>query len=299
MCQALRYELSPNRPLRTTMTTHPPTRVRSSTSAATRAAALLRACHPEPTVAVTTLAALLAIADGIEGGRLAVVVLAVFTGQLVIGWSNDLLDASRDRAVGRTDKPLATGMLPQRTVVAAVAAALLACVLLSLWMGRAAGLVHLGCLVGSGIAYNAGLKATLLSWLPYAVAFGSLPTVVSLAAPDTQPAPLWMMGAGALLGIGAHLVNALPDLDDDAATGVHGLPHRLGARRTQATATVTLVAASVIAVLAPADPTAWWAWACLLLVLALAMLGLRGRGKTPFRAAVLIAVIDVVVLVIR
>ena len=36
------------------------------------------------------------------------------------------------------------------------------------------------------------------------------------------------MGAAAALGSAAHFVNVLPDLADDAATGVHGLPHRLG-----------------------------------------------------------------------
>src|SRR3712207_7375206 len=33
------------------------------------------------------------------------------------------------------------------------------------------------------------------------------------------------------LGVGAHLLNVLPDLEDDAATGVRGLPHVLGPRR--------------------------------------------------------------------
>ena len=37
------------------------------------------------------------------------VTAAVLAGQLSIGWSNDLIDARRDRAVGRTDKPLAVG----------------------------------------------------------------------------------------------------------------------------------------------------------------------------------------------
>ena len=50
--------------------------------------------------------------------------------------------------------------------------------------------------------------------------------------------------AGALLGVGAHLVNALPDLADDEATGVRGLPHRLGPRWTPPVATAVLVLAS-------------------------------------------------------
>ena len=45
--------------------------------------------------------------------------------------------------------------------------------------------------------------------------------------------PAWMMATGAVLGVGAHLLNALPDLADDDATGVRGLPQRLGAGRVR------------------------------------------------------------------
>ena len=38
--------------------------------------------------------------------------------------------------------------------------------------------------VGAGHAYNVWLKATWWSWLPYASAFGTLPTVVTLAGPS-------------------------------------------------------------------------------------------------------------------
>ena len=79
---------------------------------------------------------------------------AVLTGQLSIGWSNDLVDARRDRAVGRTDKPLAAGAVTERVVRAACAAALAACVVLSLACGWASGLVHLLLGVASGWAYN-------------------------------------------------------------------------------------------------------------------------------------------------
>ena len=39
------------------------------------------------------------------------VALAVLAGQLSVGWSNDYLDRERDRAAGRTDKPVAAGEL--------------------------------------------------------------------------------------------------------------------------------------------------------------------------------------------
>jgi 4-hydroxybenzoate polyprenyltransferase len=206
---------------------------------------LVRACHPEPSVAVTVLAGLLGVATDLGPGQLALLVPAVLSGQLVIGWSNDLLDARRDRAVGRTDKPLATGDLEAALVVRALALAAVACLLLSLLLGWRPGLVHVVLLVGSGLAYNLGLKATVWSWLPYAVAFGSLPAVVTLSAEDAGWPPVWMMLAGAALGVGAHFVNTLPDLADDERTGVRGLPHRLGARPSTVMAMIVLVLASL------------------------------------------------------
>ncbi len=260
------------------------------------AALLLRAAHIGPALAVTVLAAALSIAEAAPAGRTALITAAVLAGQLTIGWSNDLIDLSRDRSVGRSDKPLATGQLSVRPVTIACAVAVVAAVALSLLCGLVAGSVHLVC-VAAGWLYNLGLKSTAWSWLPYAVAFGGLPVFVSLAAPGGQLPEPWVPAVGALLGVGAHLVNALPDLADDEATGVRGLPHRLGATATRVVAVVVLVAASVVVLIA-ADrvPLAVRA-GFLLVVLGLAMAALLTRGRTPFRAAVAIAIVDAVLLV--
>jgi 4-hydroxybenzoate polyprenyltransferase len=109
--------------------------------------------------------------------------------------------------------------------------------------------------------------------------------------------PLWLPLAGALLGVGAHLVNVLPDLADDAATGVRGLPHRLGARwSTVAAAAVLAAAAVVIVVGAPVD-SAVVAVVALLVTAGLAVVVLLARGRTPFRAAIAMALVDVAMLV--
>ncbi|HYO39714.1 MAG TPA: UbiA family prenyltransferase [Nocardioidaceae bacterium] len=261
--------------------------------------ALLRSAHPGPAVAVTVVAGLLARSADLSAARVALVVAAVLTGQLVIGWSNDLVDAARDRAVHRTDKPLAAGEVEPRTVRAACAAALVVTVPLSLSCGAAAGTVHVLCVVGSGWLYNVRLKSSVWSWLPYAVAFGALPAVVTLAqAPPSLP-PWWMPVAGALLGVGAHLVNALPDLADDAATGVSGLPHRIGARRAAPLATAALASASLVtcaAIRAERPSLVWPLVGVAAAVLALSVVALRGQGRTPFRAAMAIAVVDVALL---
>ena len=73
--------------------------------------ALAKACHPLPSAAVTTLTTALAAAAGVRGSLLVLVAAAVLTGQLCVGWVNDLVDRDRDRAVGRHDKPLANDTL--------------------------------------------------------------------------------------------------------------------------------------------------------------------------------------------
>jgi 4-hydroxybenzoate polyprenyltransferase len=250
-------------------------------------------------VAVTVLTALLAVAAG-HGTRSGVVVTAaVFTGQLTIGWSNDLIDASRDRAVGRRDKPVALGEVGRAAVRRAVLAAGALCLALSALCGVAAGLVHVVLGVGSGWAYNLGLKSSRWSALPYAVAFGALPAVVSLALPSPRLPPMWMVAAGALLGVGAHLLNALPDLSDDEQTGVRGLPHRLGGATVRWLAPLVLTVASAVTAFGPEAATGAWVWAGFLACVALAGVAVVASGRGPFLAAMGIALVDVVSLVLR
>ena len=258
---------------------------------------LLRAAHFGPSVAVTVIVALLAVALDLSAYRGIVVTTAVFAGQLTIGWGNDLRDARRDREVGRLDKPLASGELAPSFVLRCLVVAAASCVVLSLMAGWRSGATHLVLGVACGHLYNLYFKATPWSWLPYAVAFGSLPAVVSLAASPPEWPPVWMVGTAAMLGIAAHFLNTLPDLDDDAATGVQGLPHRVGAVRSRLVATTLLVLATTVAVVGPAGAPAAWAWAALGAVVVLAGVALLGRGKAPFYAAVAIALVDVVLLV--
>jgi 4-hydroxybenzoate polyprenyltransferase len=261
-----------------------------------RVVGLLGACHPGPALAVTLLAGLLAGAVGLGPGHIGLVVAAVLTGQLSIGWSNDLVDLARDRAVGREDKPLVDGRVSEAAVRAACGLALLLTVPLSLACGWLAGLVQLVC-VAAGWTYNLGAKSTPWSWLPYAVAFGALPAFVSLTDdPDRLP-PLWLPLAGALLGVGAHFVNVLPDLADDAATGVRGLPHRLGARWSPVVSAAVLVAAAVVIVVGAPVDSAVLAVVALALTAGLAAVALLAHGRTPFRAAIAMALVDVAMLV--
>ena len=278
----------------------PPTRPVDASGAGCRVVsplALLRASHPAPGLAVTVLTALLATGAGHDLRSGALVTAAVAAGQLSIGWSNDLVDEARDRQVERPDKPIARGEVTAATVRRATALALVACVVLSLACGwRSAG-VHLLLGVGSGWAYNLTLKRTTWSPVPYAVAFGSLPAVVTLALPGHALPAWWVVLAGALLGVGAHLLNALPDLADDATTGVRGLPQRLGGPTVRLVAPVVLLAGSATAVLGPGTPGSAGPWIAFGACVALAVVAMTGRGRIPFIAAIAIALVDVVSLV--
>jgi 4-hydroxybenzoate polyprenyltransferase len=268
-----------------------------STTTLVRALAL--SCHPIPSLAVTALTAGLAALAGLPVGRGALVTAAVFTGQLSIGWSNDYIDAERDQAVERSDKPLAAGTLAARTAGIAAVVALILTVALSALLGWPGGAAVVGT-AACGWAYNLGLKATALSWLPYAIAFGLLPAVVTLSDSPPRWPPAWALTAGALLGVAAHLANALPDLRDDDATGIRGLPHRLGAKTTALTGAGLLLAASAVILFGSAGGQAGpWRWSGFGAALVVAGGAAASAYRDPssqrfFRATILIAAMDLI-----
>lgn len=263
--------------------------------------ALLRSCHPEPTVAVTAVLTALAVSTGRSVGGVIAVALAILAGQLSIGWSNDWLDAGRDARAGRTDKPVAAGLVSVAAVRAAALLAAAAAVPLSLLSGWVAGTVHLVG-VASGWAYNAWFKSSALSPLPYAIAFACAPAFVVLGLPGTPTPPAWLLAAGALLGTGAHFANVIPDLADDASTGIRGLPHRLGALGSALAAVGLLSAASVVLAFGPPGPVRAAGWASLGVVVAVLGFGLvRGRrqgSRAPFRAVLVVAAVDIALLLV-
>ena len=260
--------------------------------------ALALSCHPVPSVAVTALSAGLASLAGLPASRGILVIGAVLTGQLSIGWSNDYLDAERDRVVRRSDKPVAAGAVAPRVAGIAAVVALTLTLALSAalgWYGGVAALVIVLC----GWLYNLGLKATVLSWLPYAMAFGMLPAVATLSATPPRWPAAWALAAGALLGVTAHLANVLPDLRQDDATGVRGLPHRLGAKATALAAAAILLAVSAIVLFGPGGQPGWWRWAGFVTAVLVAGTAAVGAYRDPssrrfFLATILIATLNLV-----
>jgi 4-hydroxybenzoate polyprenyltransferase len=262
--------------------------------------ALALASHPVPTLAVTTMTVALAFGAGNDVDTSLLVAVAVLSGQLSIGWSNDAVDARRDHAVGRRDKPVAAGSVSVLTVALAAVVGLLVTIPSSLALGWRAGLAQLVG-VASGWAYNVGLKSTVWSWVPFGLAFGALPAVATLPL-STHPWPAWWaLVAGALVGVSAHLGNVLPDLAEDEATGVRGLPHRIGPTWTVGLGLTAALAAGILVVLGPGGPPPALSWVGLVAAAAVsawAFCVVRRRPSTQaaFYATMLVAAIGVVLL---
>jgi len=268
---------------------------------ANKAVALALSTHPGPTIAVTTITVVLGAAVGLSPGRLAFLGLAMLLGQASVGLSNDWLDADRDRRAGRRDKPVAAGWVSARSARDAAMATAGLAIVLTLPLGLPATAAHAVFMV-SAWSYNLWLKRTALSVLPYVISFGLLPALVALARPVPASAAPWALALGALLGVAAHFANVLPDLDDDARTGVRGLPHRLGRRASGTAACLALAAAAVLALIGPGGHRPWL-WAGFAVTLAAAAAGAvaaasRSPGRLLFALVIVAALMDVAMLVV-
>jgi 4-hydroxybenzoate polyprenyltransferase len=254
--------------------------------------------HPGPGVAVTVITVVLAIGVGLTPLHVALLGFAMLANQVSVGLSNDWIDAERDRAVGRTDKPVASGAL---SVAAARAGAWTSAgvgILLMIPLGPAA-LVAQAVFIASAWSYNAWLKRTAFSVVPYVVSFGLLPAIVTLSRTHPVVPPPWAFGVGALLGIAAHFANVLPDLEEDAATGVSGLPHRLGRRVASILSYLVLLVAAVLEFVGAGGFAFPLGVAGVLLNIAIAAVGIAIAARPTrwhFRLIILAALVDVVVL---
>ncbi|MET0989013.1 MAG: UbiA family prenyltransferase [Glaciihabitans sp.] len=234
--------------------------------------ALARSTHPGPTVAVTAITVLLGFGVGLGPVALLLLGLSMLANQVSVGLSNDWIDAERDKAVGRRDKPVALGEVTVAIVRAVAWASAAASVLLMLPLGVPAALAQ-AVFIASAWGYNAVLKGTAASVVPYIVSFGLLPVIVTLSLPDPSGAAWWAIAAGALLGVAAHFTNVLPDLEDDRRTGVRGLPHRLGRRVSGLVTFIALATATVLVVTGAMVTPPVLGWVGLLLGLAVTVLG--------------------------
>ena len=199
---------------------------------------LLKASHFGPTLIVTAISWFFAAHYWWEGPAY-VIAFGVFTGQLVVGWSNDLYDYKDDLMHNRQKKPLVAGVISQsylkRWLTFMVPFSFVANLLGPL--GFKAGLVYMFG-ISMGVAYNFYFKFNVFSWFPFALAFAALPSCIAISK-DITP-PVWMWLGGALLGSAAHFINVIKDMDQDRASGIGGAPQRIGKRASIAVAALLI-----------------------------------------------------------
>jgi 4-hydroxybenzoate polyprenyltransferase len=192
--------------------------------------AIALATHLPQTLAMVGASAVLCYLLGVTSDKTLLVVAAVLCGQVSVGWSNDYIDSKVDKQLARSDKPVVRDQLDPQTLRLPIILALVALIPLSFAAaGFIGGAAHL-LAVASAWAYNLFLSRTIWSWVPYTVSFSLLMVfIVQAASTNFWPTSLFLLTA-AMVGVVAHLLNALPDIDRDVASGVGGLAVSLGKR---------------------------------------------------------------------
>lgn len=208
---------------------------------------LLRASHFGPNLLVTILSYFFAQLYWWEGPAF-VIAVGVFCGQLVVGWSNDLIDYKDDLLHNRQVKPLVSGEISVPLLQNCLRVILPIAILINLFgpLGFIGGGLSVFA-IGWAVAYNFYFKFTIFSWLPFAVAFGSLPSCMALS--KGQMPTLWMCLGGALVGTAAHFLNVIKDMEQDKASGIKGLPQRFGSKASLVSAFVLIATAVALLLL--------------------------------------------------
>jgi 4-hydroxybenzoate polyprenyltransferase len=209
--------------------------------------ALFRSTHPLPSLSVASFAVLFGVSTGLSPDRLVLLGLAVLAQQFSVGLSNDWLDAGRDSAVNRNDKPVAQGIvsIPMVRTASLVSAGLALALALALGVATVLWMIPM---LAIGWVYNLGLKSNGFSVVPYIIGFGMLPAFVTLSGKEPSLPPVWVMLVAALFGVAAHFANALPDLIEDKHNGVMALPHLLGQRISSLVIAFSATFASILLV---------------------------------------------------
>ena len=194
--------------------------------------AYISATHFPQALTMVVLATAVSLALGLTGWNILFVIISTSSGQASVGWVNDLLDAQVDRSLDRKTKPVVRHSLNPEKLKLPIAISLLVAIPFSFlaagWFG---GLAHLGA-IGSAQLYNRHLSRTVWSWLPYAISFSLLPIFCwQASSSDLWPSRNIVL-ISSLVGVIAHIFNALPDLELDKRVGYGGLAVYLGKKKS-------------------------------------------------------------------
>ena len=204
----------------------------------TRIVGLAKASHFCPSLLVTALSYFFAQLYWQPGSAL-IIALGFFSGQLIVGWSNDLIDYADDLSHQRVNKPLVAGLISRKFLQSWLAVMIPAALVINLFgpLGFVGGGLSIFAIVWA-LGYNFYFKFNIFSPLPYAVAFAILPSCMAYSQDKTPPTWMWL--GGALFGMAAHFLNVLKDMDQDHASGIKGLPQRCGKTGSIIAATILI-----------------------------------------------------------
>ena len=204
----------------------------------TRIVGLAKASHFGPSLLVTSLSYFFAQLYWQPGSAL-IIALGFFSGQLIVGWSNDLIDYADDLSHQRMNKPLVAGQITRKFLQSWLAVMIPVALFINLFgpLGFVGGGLSIFAIVWA-LGYNFYFKFNIFSPLPYAVAFAILPSCMAFSQDKTPPTWMWL--GGALFGMAAHFLNVLKDMDQDHASGIKGLPQRCGKTGSIIAATILI-----------------------------------------------------------
>lgn len=210
-------------------------------------AAAWRVVHPFPSLLVTALTlAIVPLAD--RDASLALYLqlgLGMLCFQFAIGVANDVADAELD-AVTKPWKPIAAGRISLQTAKLLTVLFAGAGLAATIGLDAAAWFIGLAGLL-CGLAYDLALKRTVLSFVPWLVAFPLIPAWVFTAANAWDAILWWAFPLGALFALAIQFANQSPGAAEDRAQGVAGVPQRLGARASALAALACFGAAASLA----------------------------------------------------
>ena len=209
-----------------------------------QALGMIKATHIGPTVLVVSITFILSITQ-LSAAQSFGIASAILCGQLVVGWTNDLLDYPLDKAAGRFKKPLVSEVVTRKQLQIGIIVAFTAAVLLSFLgpLGARGGSLHMFGLASATI-YNFWAKSTWFSPLPYAISFGALPWAVYSVAEKNPPG--WIFVDFILVSLSFHFLNVIKDLEWDLNQSVLGLPQRIGKKWSTVTAAVLVITGLLI-----------------------------------------------------
>jgi 4-hydroxybenzoate polyprenyltransferase len=271
--------------------------IMKGSSPLSRLQGFIKASHAAPTAVVTVVVVLLAAGLGWSGWPLVGVFVVVAVGQFSVGWSNDAFDAALDKKSQRLGKPtVAMGISPRELWIAALIALVISSALSWIVAGVIGGSWHVFALIMAWL-YNTVLSRTWWSWLPYALAFGSIPAFLSYGLNGQAPS-IWLVAVCAIVGVSAHVANALPDLEIDRQAEVKGFVTSLGQTRATRLCWILLTLGSVILAVESFAVSVWFPVALGISLAGAVIYARLSRSRTAmFNAILALVVVQVLVLV--